>query len=150
MRSIWCQGGERWHKFVNTFPPLSRFYAVYMGKTLTGGFANTTVTYLVTVLHPSLEGVHQGDVLGSWLHCMVTRPFIKELADIIGIEGFVKFFIDDGNMSGVYSRMRIALNHIFEAGPGIEYYVKRTKEVYLLGSCLSRRRAGASTKAGVN
>ena len=47
---------------------------------------------------PSLEGVHQGDVLGSWIHCMTTLPFVQELAKLVGEVGSSKFFIDDGSL----------------------------------------------------
>ena len=47
---------------------------------------------------PSLEGFHQGDVLGSWIHCMATLPFVQELAKLVGEVGSSKFFIDDGSL----------------------------------------------------
>ena len=88
-----------------------------------------------------MEGVHQGDVMGSWLHCMATLPFIKDLAAIIGDDGFVKFFIDDGNLSGDYDTMGKAIDHVLSAGDAVGYFLKPTKGTYLLGRCTSRLEA---------
>jgi hypothetical protein len=53
----------------------------------------------------SKEGFHQGDCLASWINAMAIMPFINGIYDILGDEGFVKFFYDDGNMSGSFEKM---------------------------------------------
>jgi hypothetical protein len=90
---------------------------------------------------PSLEGVHQGDVLGSWIHCMATLPFVKELKDKVGEQGSSKFFIDDANLTAPYDQMLSALDHVFAEGPEVGYHLKRDKGVYLLGRCKDRAEA---------
>ena len=90
---------------------------------------------------PSLEGVHQGDVLGSWIHCMATLPFVQELANLVGEDGSSKFFIDDGNLSAPFTKMTEALDYVFDEGPEVGYHLKRTKGVYLLGRCEDRAEA---------
>ena len=84
---------------------------------------------------PSLEGVHQGDVLGSWIHCMATLPFVQELANLVGEDGSSKFFIDGKILSAPFTKMAEALDFVFDEGPEVGYHLKRTKGVYLLGRC---------------
>ena len=90
---------------------------------------------------PSLEGVHQGDVLGSWIHCMTTLPFIQELANLVGEDGSSKFFFDGGNLSAFFTEITQALDYIFDEGPEVGYHLKRTKGIYLLGRCEDRVKA---------
>jgi hypothetical protein len=41
------------------------------------------------------EGVQQGCVNAIWLYAMTIHPFLQGIRDILGHEGFVKFFADD-------------------------------------------------------
>jgi hypothetical protein len=83
----------------------------------------------------SQEGFHQGDVLASWLYAMATLPFIIGLHDILGENGFVKFFYDDGNISGSFETMCEAMRFIKEEGPKHGYILQVNKGAYLLGQC---------------
>jgi hypothetical protein len=84
---------------------------------------------------PSQEGFHQGDVMGSWLYCMTIQPFLQQLRDILGKDGFVKFFIDDGNVTGPFDVMVKAVEFIIREGPKYGYHLKMDKGTYLLGRC---------------
>ena len=137
---------SRWQALAQValhFPYFMPFLGRIYGEDSNGWFfgynSETTCTGITAI--PSLEGVHQGDVMGSWLHCMATLPFIKDLAAIIGDDGFVKFFIDDGNLSGDYKTMGKAIDHVLSAGDAVGYFLKLTKGTYLLGRCTSRLEA---------
>jgi hypothetical protein len=85
----------------------------------------------------SQEGFHQGDVLSSWLFCMTLQPLLQATSEIIGDDGFLKFFIDDGNIACPHDRMLLALDYLTTHGPSIGYIIKPTKGKYLLGRCES-------------
>jgi hypothetical protein len=89
----------------------------------------------------SQEGFHQGDVLGSWLFCMALHPFLLGLKNILGEHGFVKFFIDDGQISANFERMCLAVDYIQKFGPAYGFIIKPSKGVYLLGKCGSQQLA---------
>ena len=89
----------------------------------------------------SLEGFHQGDCVSSWLYCMTILPFCKGLYEILGDQGFVKFFYDDGNISGNFDRMLEAMEYIRTEGPKYGYFLQNKKGAYLLGKCPDRETA---------
>jgi len=68
---------------------------------------------------------------------MSLHPFLKGLHDILGGEGFAKFFIDDGNLAGPFTQMVQALEYIQKVGPQYGFIIKRTKGAYLMGKCPS-------------
>ena len=83
----------------------------------------------------SKEGFHQGDCLASWLYAITIMPFIKGIYDILGDEGFVKFFYDDGNMSSSFDKMCDVMEYISTEGPKHGYILQLNKGAYLLGRC---------------
>jgi hypothetical protein len=85
----------------------------------------------------SVEGFHQGDVLGGWLYAMSIHPFIKEIDSIFKEDGLVKFYIDDGNIGGSFGKMCEAIALIKQEGPKFGYYLNMKKGSYTLGKCRS-------------
>jgi hypothetical protein len=85
----------------------------------------------------SREGFHQGDVLSSWLFCMTIHPLLCDAASLIGDNGLLKFYIDDGNLVCPHDRMLTALTFLDTEGPPLGYIIKRNKGTYLLGRCAS-------------
>jgi hypothetical protein len=83
----------------------------------------------------SQEGMNQGDVLATWGYCVGIHSFLQNLRDILGLEGFVKFFCDDGNIHVPFDQMKLALQYIKEHGPRYGYFIKHNKGRYLLGKC---------------
>ena len=69
---------------------------------------------------------------------MTTLPFVQELANLVGEAGSSKFFIDDGNLSALFTEMTQALDDIFDEGPEVGYHLKCTKGIYLFGRCKDR------------
>jgi hypothetical protein len=83
----------------------------------------------------SQEGYHQGDVMGPWLYCISIQPFLRSLRDMLGDAGFIKFFIDDGNVTGDFDGMVKAIEFIKQEGPKYGYILNLNKGTYLLGRC---------------
>ena len=55
--------------------------------------------------------------------------------EILGDNGFVKFFYDDGNISGSFETMCDAMRYIRDEGPKHGYFLQLNKGAYLLGQC---------------
>ena len=124
------------------FPFIIPFLSKIYGEDSNGWFfGHNCEEARTTTGIPSLEGVHQGDVFGSWIHCMATLPFVQELANLVGEDGSSKFFIDDGNLSASFTKMAEAFDYVFDEGPKVGYHLKRIKGVYLLGRCEDRAEA---------
>ena len=87
----------------------------------------------------SAEGYQQGDILGNWCYGLTMMPFCKGLADIVGVEGIVRFFVDDGTICAPFEEMLHALEYIRVEGPKYGYYLslKKGKQSYMLGRCES-------------
>jgi hypothetical protein len=83
----------------------------------------------------SEEGVQQGCVNAMWLYAMTIHPFLQGIRDILGHEGFVKFFADDGNIAAPFEKMCECINFINQEGPKFGYFLKMSKGSYLLGRC---------------
>jgi hypothetical protein len=83
----------------------------------------------------SQEGYHQGDVMGPWLYCVSIQPFLRSLRDVLGDAGFIKYFIDDGNVTGDFDGMVKAIEFIKQEGPKYGYTLNLNKGTYLLGRC---------------
>ena len=89
---------------------------------------------------PSVEGLVQGCILGSWLWCMSNHSFLKGLSNIlvtdsIQTSGTIKSFIDDTNLGGKTPKMFEALRYMFTEGPKIGFTLNKKKGAYLLGKC---------------
>ena len=89
------------------------------------------------------EGVHQGCVNAMWLYSMTIHPFLQGLRDILGADGFNKFFADDGNIAASTEKMAQCIVYIFQEGPKYGYFLNREKGTYLLGKCESNEVAEA-------
>jgi hypothetical protein len=86
----------------------------------------------------SREGFHQGDVMANQVYNMSTFPFVLGLRDILGDDGLLRFFIDDGNMAGKHDDLRNALRYILDVGPQFGYHLNLSKGAYLMGKCGDR------------
>ena len=113
------------------FPIIMPFLRQIYGHDSKGWFFNLQKVLPIA----SQEGFHQGDVLASWLYAMTTLPFIIGLHQILGDNGFVKFFYDDGNISGSFETMCDAMRYIRDEGPKHGYFLQLNKGAYLLGQC---------------
>jgi hypothetical protein len=51
------------------------------------------------------------------------QPFLQQLHQILGDSGFVKFFVDDGNLAATFDKMVEAIQYIKEYGPMFGYTV---------------------------
>jgi hypothetical protein len=120
--------------FPNIIPFLSQIY-LHDSNGWYFGLSNGVKSVL------SQEGFHQGDVLGSWLFCMSIQPLLIGLRNIIGDNGVVKFFIDDGNIITDTATMIRALDYLETEGPKYGFIFKRNKGTYLLGKCYSAEEA---------
>jgi hypothetical protein len=89
----------------------------------------------------SREGFHQGDVFGSWLYCLSMKKFIDNLCEKVEGSGWVKFFIDDGNICCDSEKMMEALDLILSDGPKFGYVLKMNKGKYLIGRCATDEEA---------
>jgi hypothetical protein len=83
----------------------------------------------------SQEGFTQGDVLATWAYIMTIHPFLQGIKSILSGIGFVKFFVDDGNIAAPHDVMINVLQYISEVGPKYGYNIKKTKGSYLIGKC---------------
>ncbi len=87
------------------------------------------------------EGFTQGDVMATWAYIMTIQPFLKGIHSRLGDEGFVKFFVDDGNLCGDFEDMLDVIDYIIQVGPTYGYHMSKVKGSYLLGKCENRELA---------
>ena len=80
----------------------------------------------------SSEGCQQGDVLSMWFYAMAIHPFLQKIRDVLGNEGFTKWYADDGNTIAPFNKMVEVLRIVKEEGPKVGYYIKLSKGSYLL------------------
>ena len=113
------------------FPHLLPFLREIYGQDSTGFYFSPDNIIPID----SKEGYHQGCILAQWLHSMAILPFLKGLFQILGEDGFVKFFFDDGNMGGDFENICHALRYIREEGPKYGYILQLNKGAYLMGQC---------------
>jgi len=83
----------------------------------------------------SEEGIQQGDVLSMWFYAMSIHPLLQKLKDILGPEGFTKWYADDGYVNAPFEKMIQVIEAVQRLGPKVGYYVKISKGTYLLGKC---------------
>jgi hypothetical protein len=94
----------------------------------------------------SNKGVCQGDVLSSWLFCMVLQPLLEDLNQHImnlfpNSKTGIYFSIDDGTLVGERSVLIEAINFIKREGVKIGFELNENKGAYLLGICRSDEEA---------
>ena len=119
--------------FPECLPFLRSIYGTKSNAWFTDGSSATPIS--------SQEGVHQGCKSAMWLYAVGTLPFLKGLRNIIGDDGFLAFFADDGNISAPFKTMVACVRYVLHEGPKYGYILKRTKGSYLLGRCGSTARA---------
>ena len=83
------------------------------------------------------EGFQQGDTIATWCYSVGIQPLLMEINAIIGNNGFLKFFVDDGNIAGNFETNLKVIGHLLEHGPKYGYYISKLKGSYLLGKCES-------------
>jgi len=110
-------------------------------------YGHSTHTWFYGLSHNDIksievvEGISQGDIAATWMYCMAIHPFITGIKNILGTDGFVKFFIDDGNIGAYFQTMVNAIRYIQDEGPKYGFHMKRDKGSYLLGLCTTREEA---------
>ncbi len=89
----------------------------------------------------SKEGLHQGDVLGTWGYIMTAQPLIEDLLAML-VRDFgehavtlVKFYVDDGNIAAPHDIMVRIIEFLQSEGPKYGFKIKPDKGRYLLGRC---------------
>ena len=103
----------------------------------------------------STTGVHQGCVSAMWMYAMGTKSFFQGIQQILGEEGFAKFFADDGNICGPFHKIIEAIQFILREGPLVGFYLNLRKGTYMLGRCGSveearQRRHQLITVSGID
>jgi hypothetical protein len=83
----------------------------------------------------SEEGIQQGDVLSMWFYAISIHPLLQRLRDILGPDGFTKWYADDGYVNAPFEKMIQVIEVVKNFGPACGYYVKISKGTYLLGKC---------------
>ena len=97
----------------------------------------------------SNKGVHQGDVLSSWLFCMALQPLLENLnihlANLFPQSSTgIYFYIDDGNIVGERKILIEAIKFIKSEGMKIGFELNDCKGAYLMGVCNSYEEANNS------
>jgi len=93
------------------------------------------------------EGLHQGDVLGTWGYIMTIQPMLEGLSTMVRSEfgdemvSLVKFYVDDGNIAAPHHIMVRIIEFLKTEGPKYGYKIKATKGKYLVGVCESYQAA---------
>ena len=89
----------------------------------------------------SSEGCQQGDVLSMWFYAMAIHPFLQKIKNVLGNEGFTKWYADDGNTVAPFNKMVEVIRIVKDEGPKIGYYIKFSKGSYLIGKCETNEEA---------
>ena len=85
--------------------------------------------------------IYQGCSSASFLYSMGIQPLLKDISTSIGNQGFVKFFVDDGNIVAPTNKMIDTINLLSTKGPSLGYSMNKVKGKYLLGKCSSLQEA---------
>ena len=112
-------------------PQIIPFLRQIYGKKSNGWFFGLDTLKLIT----SCAGFHQGDVLATWLFCMVIHPLLREAITLVGNQGLLKFYCDDGNIVCPHDHMLNTIQYLDAEGTPLGYIIKRNKGTYLLGKC---------------
>ena len=97
-------------------------------------------SHIVAGIHKE-EGVDQGCVSASFLYSMGINPLLQDIKNILGNDGFVKFFADDGNLAAPTENMINVIKLMSSNGPSLGYTMNKTKGKYLMGRCTSEQEA---------
>ena len=87
------------------------------------------------------SGVQQGDIIGTFFYGMAIHPLIKKLADIIGPENLIQFYVDDSNFAAPFDKMILVIDAIIEYGPEYGFFLNFDKGSYVLAECPSTEEA---------
>ena len=154
---IFCKDGENgfgnMNKMCALFETKENFPSLFpFARAMYGTASNAWYMGLPTGIESILceEGCQQGDVLSMWLYAMAIQPFIVGIRNILGNEGFTKWFADDGNSAAPFDTMCEVIEYIIREGPKVGYFMKLTKGTYLLGKCVSLEEAEARKARLVN
>jgi hypothetical protein len=63
---------------------------------------------------------------------MSIHPLLQKLKDILGPDGFTKWYADDGYVNAPFEKMIQEIEAVQRLGPKVGYYVKISKGTYLL------------------
>ena len=151
------------NRYMTLLETLQNFAGLYpfmrdMYKDPSNGFVFGHPSRITSVI--SEEGLHQGDVLGTWGYIMAIQPMLEDLHTQLRskfgdeVEALVKFYVDDGNIAAPHHVMLFILDFLRAEGPKYGYKIKPTKGKYLLGSCLdleeAKRRKQALVEKGLS
>jgi len=122
----------------NNFPSALPFLRQIYGSSSTAWYelvnnSNPTFTS-VAGIHKE-EGVDQGCASASFMYSIGIHPLLQKISTIIGSEGFVKFFADDGNIVTSTNKMISIIKLLSSEGPSKGYSMNKNKGTYLLGKC---------------
>jgi len=85
----------------------------------------------------SREGCQQGDVMSMFFYALTIHPFLQQLRDILGQEGFNKCFADDLSVHAPFEKMIQVIPFVQREGPKCGYFLNLQKGTYLMGKCES-------------
>jgi hypothetical protein len=78
------------------------------------------------------SGVEQGDIAGTFFYGMAIHPLVRRLAEIIGPENIVQFFVDDSNFAAPFDKMIQIIDALFQYGPEFGFILNLDKDhIYL-------------------
>jgi hypothetical protein len=135
-------------KFPKAFPLLQQMYMEQSNQFYFGGGEIHVI--------PAITGLHQGDVLGTWVFIMSLQPLLIELQKHIqnlfpegtaiadgegGLTTFdvrhlmLLFYVDDGYICGPTEIVQEALRFLIDKGKHFGYKINPAKCSALLGRC---------------
>jgi len=126
------------------FPSALPFLRQIYGSSSTAWYEvinNSNPTFTSVAGIQKEEGVDQGCSSASFMYSIGIHPLLQKISTIIGDEGFVKFFADDGNIVTSTTKMISIINLLSSAGPAKGYLMNKTKGTYLMGKCSSYEEA---------
>jgi hypothetical protein len=110
--------GNRMHglnNIRNLAPELLPFFRdMYGPDSMTDAYFNKYIDGIERI--HSKEGCIQGDVLGTFFYSMIIQPMIEKMTNIFqsNDNGFVRFFVDDGNLAGNFDKMCEVLKYVIQ------------------------------------
>jgi len=72
---------------------------------------------------------------------MGIHPLLEDIKNILGNDGFVKFFADDGNIVAPTEKMINVIKLMSSHGPSLGYSMNKAKGKFLMGRCANEQEA---------
>jgi len=122
------------HQVKSNFPSILPFLRQIYGESSTAWYELISDS---VVGISKQEGVDQGCASASFMYSIGIHPLLQQIKSIIGDQGFMKFFADDGNIVAPASKMACIINLLTSCGPSVGYSMNKSKGTYLIGKCQS-------------